>query len=117
MPRIEGRAIHALAAVQRFVETDLDRLLDERAGADPMPALLAMFHRAAAGVPAYAAFLRARGIEPASVRDADDWRRLPLMTKAEYFRTASSPTTSPPRASARGSRCGRSATTSTSRWA
>ena len=86
MPRTEGRAAHALAAVQRFVETDLDRVLDERAGADPMPALLAMFHRAAAGVPAYAAFLRARGIEPASVRGADDWRRLPLMTRTEYFR-------------------------------
>lgn len=27
-------------AIQRFVETDLDRLLDERAAGDPMPALL-----------------------------------------------------------------------------
>jgi phenylacetate-coenzyme A ligase PaaK-like adenylate-forming protein len=76
----------ALAAVQRFIETDLDRLLDERAVADPLPARLAVFHRAASGVPAYAAFLREHGIDPASVRGADDWRRLPLMTKAEYFR-------------------------------
>jgi len=84
MPSTE-RAAHTALAVQRFVETDLDQMLDERAGADPMPAALARFQRAAAGVPAYAAFLRERGIDPASVRAADDWRRLPLMTKAEYF--------------------------------
>src|SRR5262245_1530845 len=81
-----GAARATLAAVQRFFETDLDRLLDERAGADPMPALLALFQRAAASVPAYAAFLREHGIDAASVRGADDWRRLPLMTKADYFR-------------------------------
>lgn len=48
------RAAAALAAMQRLVDTDLDRLLDERVGADPMPALLGLFHRTAAGVPAYA---------------------------------------------------------------
>jgi phenylacetate-CoA ligase len=80
------RAARTLAAVQRFVDTDLDHLLDERAAADPMPALLALFRRTATGVPAYAAFLRERGIEPASVRTSDDWRRLPLMTKPDYFR-------------------------------
>jgi len=80
-----ARAARSLAAMQRFVETDLDRLLDERAGADPMPALLGLFQRAAAGVPAYAALLREHGIDPASVRGADDWRRLPLMTKPGYF--------------------------------
>lgn len=78
------RTAATLAAVQRFVDTDLDRLLDERARADPMPALLDLFHRTAAGVPAYAALLREHGIDPASVRSADDWRRLPLMTKAGY---------------------------------
>jgi phenylacetate-CoA ligase len=80
-----ARGAVTLAAVQRFVETDLDRLLDERAAADPMPAVLALFHRTVAGVPAYAALLRERGIDPASVRDADAWRRLPLMTKPDYF--------------------------------
>src|ERR1043165_7181953 len=80
-----ARAARAVAAMQRFVETDLDRLLSERAAADPMPALLGLFQRAAAGVPAYGAFLREHGIDPASVRGADDWRRLPLMTKAGYF--------------------------------
>jgi phenylacetate-CoA ligase len=73
------------AALQRFLDTDLDRLLDERAVADPMLAMLALFQRTAAGVPAYAALLREHGIDPASVRGADDWRRLPLMTKPGYF--------------------------------
>jgi phenylacetate-CoA ligase len=93
MPHPDGRTIPGAArataaarAMQRFVETDLDRLLAERAGGDPMPAMLELFRRSAAGVPAYAAFLRERGIEPASVRGADDWRRLPLMTKSDYFR-------------------------------
>jgi phenylacetate-CoA ligase len=79
------RARATVAAMQRFVETDLDQLLDERAAADPMPALLSLFHRTAASVPAYAALLRERGVDAATVRSADDWRRLPLMTKAEYF--------------------------------
>lgn len=80
------RASRAVAALQRFVETDLDRLLDEHAAGDPMPALLDLFHRAAAGVPAYAALLAERGVDPASVRGAGDWHRLPVMTKADYFR-------------------------------
>ena len=53
-----ARAAQTVAAVRRFVETDLDRLLDERAAADPTPALLALFRRAAETVPAYSAFLR-----------------------------------------------------------
>jgi phenylacetate-CoA ligase len=76
----------AVAALQRFVDTDLDRLLDQRAAADPMPAQLALFQRTAAGVPAYAQLLAEHGVDPASVRDAADWQRLPLMTKADYFR-------------------------------
>jgi phenylacetate-CoA ligase len=80
-----SRAARTALAVQRFVETDLDRLLDERAAADPMPALLDLFQRTAAGVPAYAALLREHGIDPASMRGAGDWHRLPLMTKAGYF--------------------------------
>jgi phenylacetate-CoA ligase len=82
----ESRAARAAIAVQRFVDSDLDRLLDEHATGDPMPAQLALFHRTAAGVPAYAAFLREHGIDPAQIRSADDWQRLPLMTKPTYFR-------------------------------
>ena len=51
-----ARAARTALAVQRFVDTDVDRLLDDRAATDPMPAMLALFQRTAAGVPAYAAF-------------------------------------------------------------
>jgi phenylacetate-CoA ligase len=84
-PDRTAHTARTLAAVQRFVETDLDGLLDEHAHTDAMPRVLALFHRAAAQVPAYAAFLGERGIDPASVRSAADWQRLPLMTKADYF--------------------------------
>lgn len=77
---------HTVAVVRRFVETDLDRLLDDHAAADPMPALLELARRTAAGVPAYAAFLRDHAIDPAALHGPDDWRRLPLMTKPDYFR-------------------------------
>ena len=83
MPTTDRR--HALAAYRAFVEADLDDVLGRHAREDPLPSLLAVFRRAAAGVPAYAAFLRARGIDPATVRTLDDFRRLPLLTKAEYL--------------------------------
>jgi len=80
-----GRTVRAPADVQRFVDTDLDRLLDERARGDARTAMLELFQRTAADVPAYAAFLGERGVAAASVRSADDWSRVPLMTKADYF--------------------------------
>ena len=79
------RSHRALAAYRTFVETGLDELLDRHAREDPVPSLLAHFRRAAAGVPAYAAFIRAHGVEPQMVRTLDDFRRLPLMTKADYL--------------------------------
>jgi phenylacetate-CoA ligase len=81
-----ARAAATAAAFQRFVDTDLDPLLDQRAASDPMPAMLALAQRTAASVPAYAAFLAERGIDPAALRSADDWRRLPLTTKPDYVR-------------------------------
>jgi phenylacetate-CoA ligase len=35
--------------------------------------------------------MREHGIQADSVRGADDWRRLPLMTKADYLRRHSLP--------------------------
>ncbi len=45
-----------------------------------------LFARTAASVPAYGAFLREHGIDPASVRTAADFRRLPLTDKDSYHR-------------------------------
>jgi len=49
-------------------------------------AALALFHDAARSVPAYAAFLKSAGVDPGAVRSADDFDRLPLLTKDSYHR-------------------------------
>ncbi len=45
---------------------------------------LELFHTAAGSVPAYRAFLAEHGVDPASVRTAVDFARLPVMTKDNY---------------------------------
>src|SRR5262249_14835252 len=47
---------------------------------------LALFQNAAATVPAYAAFLREHGIDPAGVQSTVDFDRLPVVTKDSYLR-------------------------------
>ncbi len=49
-------------------------------------AALDLFHDAARSVPAYAAFLRSAGIDPGAVRSAEDFDRLPMLTKDNYHR-------------------------------
>jgi phenylacetate-CoA ligase len=53
---------------------------------DPESAILDLFHRVAASVPAYQDFLRTNGIDPASIRTITDFRTLPLLTKENYHR-------------------------------
>lgn len=45
---------------------------------------LELFHRTAEHVPAYRAFLREHGVDPASVRTLEDFARVPLVTKENY---------------------------------
>jgi phenylacetate-CoA ligase len=47
---------------------------------------LALFHDAAATVPAYGAFLREHGVDPATVVSTVDFDRLPMVTKDSYLR-------------------------------
>ena len=49
-------------------------------------AALELFHDAARSVPAYAAFLKSAGLDPAEVRSAQDFDRLPMLTKDNYLR-------------------------------
>jgi phenylacetate-CoA ligase len=62
----------------------------ERAGrrghTDPGAAAVALFHRVAGSVPAYRDFLGRNGVDPAAVRTAADFERLPLTTKENYQR-------------------------------
>ena len=54
------------------------------AGRRPGLDLVAFFHDVVASVPAYRAFLAAAGVDPAAVRGIEDFRRLPMTTKATY---------------------------------
>ncbi len=78
------RTSRALLAHQRFLETSIERLLEDHAQGDPTPHALALFHRTAQTVPAYGALLREHGVDPRAVRTEADFRGLPLVTKANY---------------------------------
>jgi phenylacetate-CoA ligase len=80
----DAKAGRAERALHGFVHTPLAQLLEPHAA--PQKAALAHFHNVAATVPAYAAFLRARDCDPASVRTVEDFARVPLVTKDNYLR-------------------------------
>jgi phenylacetate-CoA ligase len=52
----------------------------------PEQKVLALFREAARDVPAYASFLRERGVDPAAVDGIEAFRRLPVTTKDNYYR-------------------------------
>lgn len=58
----------------------------EQSSATPEDAALALFHRTAAAVPAYRAFLGDHGVEPEAIRTFADFQRVPLTTKDNYHR-------------------------------
>jgi phenylacetate-CoA ligase len=55
-------------------------------GAEAEAAVLELFHRAAASVPAYRDFLHRHDVDPAAVTTFADFRRLPLVAKEDYQR-------------------------------
>jgi phenylacetate-CoA ligase len=79
------KTARAMEALQSFVATPLDALLARAPGADAAEAALALFRDVAATVPAYRAFLAEQGVDPATVRTAADFGRLPLVTKQNYL--------------------------------
>ncbi|QEX20418.1 phenylacetate--CoA ligase [Hypericibacter adhaerens] len=81
----ERKPQRAIEALRQFLETPLDRLLGGSSGADPAAQALSLFREMAARVPAYGRFLAEQGIDPASIREPDDFARLPLTDKANYL--------------------------------
>jgi phenylacetate-CoA ligase len=71
-------------AFAAFFATSLDETLERCLHRDPRAAAIALFHDVAASVPAYRAFLAEHGVDPASIRDHDDLRRVPPVSKANY---------------------------------
>ena len=78
------RSAHFSEALQSFLATPLDRLLEPHPVPDAAAAALALFRRTVAEVPAYRELVADHGIDPAAIRDASDFARLPLVTKANY---------------------------------
>jgi phenylacetate-CoA ligase len=72
-------------ALQRFLATPLDGLLQHFPERDPVTAAIAHFHDVVATVPAYRAFLAERGVDPERVRTPQDFHALPLTNKADYL--------------------------------
>lgn len=78
------RRAQAEAAFSSFLETELDSLLSEHATADPWPTLARLLQDTVREVPAYADFLRARGVDPLRIQSISDFAQLPLTTKRDY---------------------------------
>ena len=74
------------AALQAFFSHPIAATLIRHQTTSSEAAALALFHAAAAEVPAYRDFLQKQGIDPAQVRDFAAFQALPLMTKANYMR-------------------------------
>ena len=75
-----------LAALEAFLKTPKEDLLRRHLDQAPWDRALALFQRTARTVPAYGAFLAAHGIDPAAIRSAADFTRLPPVTKEGYLR-------------------------------
>ncbi|MEZ4446077.1 MAG: phenylacetate--CoA ligase family protein [Polyangiaceae bacterium] len=75
-----------LRALQDYVTTSLDEHLARHATLDPAARALALFHRAARDMPAYARFLAAAGIEPSDIAAATDLARVPTTSKDQFLR-------------------------------
>jgi phenylacetate-CoA ligase len=78
------RSAQFTEALEAFIATPLDRLLEPLPASDPAQGALALFHRVVAEVPAYRAFLADHGVDPAAIATPADFARLPLVTKANY---------------------------------
>jgi phenylacetate-CoA ligase len=65
--------------------TPLDALLKHSTQASAETAVLELFHRTISDVPAYKAFLKEQGINPASIQTLADFQQLPLTTKQNYL--------------------------------
>ncbi|WP_327003440.1 phenylacetate--CoA ligase family protein [Dactylosporangium sp. NBC_01737] len=78
---MDERAQRVLAGLREFYAAS-----PGGSGGDGAGSALRLFHEVAATVPAYQAFLRDHGIDPAAVVSAADFTGVPLLTKADYHR-------------------------------
>ncbi|GAA3789612.1 phenylacetate--CoA ligase family protein [Sphaerisporangium flaviroseum] len=79
----KDRPARVLAGLQAFYQAVPAATAPSDGGAE---AALALFHDVASTVPAYQAFLREHGLDPATIRAVDDFTRVPLLDKDNYQR-------------------------------
>lgn len=72
-------------ALESFLTIGLDTLFERHLQLSPMSRALELFREVASSVPAYRAFLEEQGIDPPAVQTAEDFERLPLLTKQNYI--------------------------------
>lgn len=82
---ITDRPGQSIDKLSRFLNTPLEACLDQRLATDPEQNVLALFRSTLDSVPAYRQFLEAAGVDPERIGNVDDFRALPLMTKAGYM--------------------------------
>ncbi|BAY24999.1 hypothetical protein NIES2100_47980 [Calothrix sp. NIES-2100] len=75
----------AITAFGDFVSTPLDTLLQQHLETPTESAVLALFQDVVAHVPAYQAFLREQGIDPATIQSLADFQNLPAIAKDNYI--------------------------------
>jgi phenylacetate-CoA ligase len=84
MVREEQRE-RALVALQAFLSTPLQTVLNRHTEISPEQAALDLFHAVVASVPAYQAFLSEQGVDPSLVQTFEDFQSLPQTTKKSYL--------------------------------
>ncbi len=82
----EEQRHRAVTAFQEFLTTPLEARLERHQNASPQSAALALFHKVAADVPAYRAFLAEQGISHNSIQTFEDFGKLPFVTKDNYHK-------------------------------
>ncbi len=81
---LTDRPREAQSALASYVDTPLTPWLSDHAARDPWYALERLFRRTVRDVPAYAAFLRAHGVDPLRVQSLSAFQELPLATKRDF---------------------------------
>ncbi|MGB8699477.1 MAG: phenylacetate--CoA ligase family protein [Thermosynechococcaceae cyanobacterium] len=84
---MSARSPQVVAALQTFLGTSLDTLLQPAIATDPATHILSFFHSVVDTVPAYRDFLRSHPIDPHGIQSLEAFQQLPLLTKANYLKS------------------------------
>ena len=84
--KYEQQSERALTEFEHFLNTPLENLLQQHLDNNPAAETIKLFHDVAANVPAYKAFLAQQQINPDTIQNAEDFQKLPPLTKDNYLK-------------------------------